>query len=320
MATLSNVILDTGSYSITAVYSGDDNFVTSTSSAVSESVTAASTSVSMSGATSGVFGQSLGVTATVAAVAPGGGTPTGSVSFYEGQTLLGTLTLVGGAATLSQGYSIGTHDISATFNPTGTDYSGSQSGGSQSVVVGEASTAVTLSSTTSTVFGQSASLTATVAAVSPGTGTPTGAIQFVDGQTMIGQVNLTGGSATLAIASLAVGADTITASYVSDGNYSASTTASSVTQVVSLATSQAIVTATQASGLVGQSVTFTATVSAVSPALEFPPAASRSTTDRHFWGATRSMAMVWRRGPHPLWPPALVRSRLNTPAIPGSRE
>ncbi len=270
VATLGNVILDSGDYSISASYSGDADFAPGASNPVSESVSAADTSVSLSGATSGVFGQSFGVTASVSAISPGTGTPVGSVSFYEGQTLLGTVALAGGAATLSQAYAVGTHDISATFTAAGTDYNGSQSSGSQSVVVSEASSAVTLAPANPTVFGQPAQISATVAAVSPGTGAPTGAVQFFDGQDLIGESNLIAGQATLDIASLTVGSHSITAQYISDGNFSASTSASGVTQIVTLASSQSVVTATAASSFVGQSVTFTATLSAVSPGAGIP--------------------------------------------------
>jgi Bacterial Ig-like domain (group 3)/FIMAH domain len=48
---------------------------------------------------------------------PGSGTPTGTVSFYDGGTLLGTSTLSGGAATLTVAkLSAGTHAIAVRYN------------------------------------------------------------------------------------------------------------------------------------------------------------------------------------------------------------
>jgi hypothetical protein len=48
-----------------------------------------------------VFGQSVTLAATVSVVSPGTGVPTGSVTFKEGSTVLGTATLVNGVAQLS---------------------------------------------------------------------------------------------------------------------------------------------------------------------------------------------------------------------------
>ena len=49
-----------------------------------------------------VFGQAVTLTATVIAVAPGAGTPAGSVTFRDGTTVLGTGTLSsGGVATFT---------------------------------------------------------------------------------------------------------------------------------------------------------------------------------------------------------------------------
>ncbi|MFJ7226525.1 Ig-like domain repeat protein, partial [Streptomyces sp. NPDC098090] len=48
---------------------------------------------------------------------PGTGTPTGTVSFYDGATLLGTTTLSGGMATLPVStLSVGTHSLTAIYN------------------------------------------------------------------------------------------------------------------------------------------------------------------------------------------------------------
>ncbi|MFE2500205.1 Ig-like domain-containing protein, partial [Streptomyces scopuliridis] len=67
-----------------------------------------------------VFGQPVTLTATVAAVAPGAGTPTGTVSFFDGATLLGNGTLSGGVATfVTSALAIGTHPLTAVYNGSG---------------------------------------------------------------------------------------------------------------------------------------------------------------------------------------------------------
>ena len=74
-------------------------------------------SVVVSSANPSVFGQSVTFTATVTANAPGSGTPTGTVTFMDGSTTLGTGTLNGsGVATFStSGLSVGSHSITAVY-------------------------------------------------------------------------------------------------------------------------------------------------------------------------------------------------------------
>ncbi|MSR32543.1 MAG: Ig-like domain repeat protein, partial [Gemmataceae bacterium] len=77
--------------------------------------------------------------------------------------------------------------------------------------------------TNPSVFGQSVTFTATVAAVSPGAGTPTGTVTFFNGAVSLGTGTLTSGTTTLTIGSLAVGTSSITAVYGADTSFSAST-------------------------------------------------------------------------------------------------
>jgi hypothetical protein len=74
-----------------------------------------------------VFGQAKTLTATVAAVPPGAGTPTGTVSFFDGATLLGTGTLAGGIATLTTStLAVGSHSLTAVYNGS-SNFTGSTS-------------------------------------------------------------------------------------------------------------------------------------------------------------------------------------------------
>src|SRR6516164_2353986 len=62
-------------------------------------------------------GQSVGFTATVSVVAPGTGTPNGSVTFQDGATSLATVTLSSGAATFTaSSLSAGSHSITAVYS------------------------------------------------------------------------------------------------------------------------------------------------------------------------------------------------------------
>jgi hypothetical protein len=101
------------------------------------------------------------------------------------------------------------------------------------------------SSLNPSTYGQSVTFTATVTAVAPGSGTPTGTVTFLDGGSAIGSGMLSGGVASLAISTLAVGNHTITTSYGGDANYTGST--GSLTgnpQVVSQAQSTTTFTST----------------------------------------------------------------------------
>jgi hypothetical protein len=97
-----------------AVYSGDGNFLTSTSSSLTQTVRASTITTLASSLNPSSRGQRISFTATVSATA---GTPTGTVTFMDGTTRLGSATLNSSRqATLStSGLSRGTHSITAVY-------------------------------------------------------------------------------------------------------------------------------------------------------------------------------------------------------------
>jgi hypothetical protein len=98
--------------------------------------------------------------------------------------------------------------------------------------VGKGGTTTTLAaSPTSVLQGQTVTLTATVAGVSPAVGTPTGSVTFRDGATTLGTVALSGTTATLAVSTLAPGTRTLTASYGGDAGFEASASAGATVTV-----------------------------------------------------------------------------------------
>jgi hypothetical protein len=108
--------LSEGTHSITAVYGGDSNFATSTSTALTQTVNPASatnTTVASSLNPSTV-GQSVTFTATVTSSA---GTPSGTAKFLDGTTTLGSGTLNGaGVATYAtSSLAVGAHSITASY-------------------------------------------------------------------------------------------------------------------------------------------------------------------------------------------------------------
>jgi parallel beta-helix repeat protein len=273
--TFSTAALAAGAHpDITADYSGDANFVAADSPNFLQTVGQASTTATVTSAPNpSIFGQSLTFTATVGAVAPGAGTPTGTVTFFDGATSLGTGTLTSpGVWTLSTAaLAAGSHpDITA-------DYSGDANFVSSDSphflqTVDAASTTTTVTSTRNpSDFGQSVTLTATVAAVAPGAGTPTQLVEFLDGGTPLGAGTLTSpGVWTFSTAALAVGAHPdITAVYSGDANFLFSQSPDYL-QTVDLASTTTTVTSSVSPSVFGQSVTLTATVAAVAPGAGTP--------------------------------------------------
>jgi hypothetical protein len=118
-------------------------------------------------------------------------------------------------------------------------------------------------------FGQVVTFTATVAAQNLFGGTPTGTVQFaIDGMNSGRPVNVstTKGvtTATYSTLLLLLGQHTITANYSGDGSFAASS--GSLTQTVHLRSmSTTMVSSSSNSASLGQTVTFTATVSGVNP-------------------------------------------------------
>jgi subtilisin-like proprotein convertase family protein len=226
--------LAVGPHTITASYGGDANFLPNTSDPLSQPVGQASVAITFSASpASSVFGQAVVLTAAVAVVAPGAGSPTGAVSFYDGGTLLGAPSLDGsGTATwTTSGLAVGPHSLSATYGGD-TNFAGNSAGGlSQSV--GQATTTTTVgSSPNPSAGGQTVVFSAIVSAVSPGAGKPTGSVQFFDGGSPLGTATLSGGTATLSTSTLALGAHSITATYGGDSSFGGSSTSAALTQNV----------------------------------------------------------------------------------------
>src|SRR6202008_4129514 len=71
-----------------------------------------------SSANPSVFGQIVTFTATVSAALPGAGSPTGTVTFKDGATALGTVSLNGSAqaGVSTAPLAAGSHTISAVYN------------------------------------------------------------------------------------------------------------------------------------------------------------------------------------------------------------
>jgi hypothetical protein len=127
-----NVSLGVGSHSLTASFTAPTAFAASTSSSVTETVSRATTTTTLrSSATSIPRGKPVVFTATVAVAAPGAGAPTGTISFFDGNILLGTaqvnssgqavLQIIAGTTVVRNGHRITllgpvTHRIVASYS------------------------------------------------------------------------------------------------------------------------------------------------------------------------------------------------------------
>jgi hypothetical protein len=87
------------------------------------------------------------------------------------------------------------------------------------------------SSQLSVVPGIPVTFTATIADVAPGTGAPTGTVNFYDNGTLIGTATITAGIATIKWSSLVVGSHSIYAVYNGDANHR-SEFSSAITQMI----------------------------------------------------------------------------------------
>lgn len=234
-ATFTTATLAPGNHTVFAVYGGDANFAGSFSGALTEiGVRAGSAVVIVSAKGAVVRGEPVVLTATVTGVASAA-LPTGTVTFLDGTTALGTATLdAAGIATLSVTMlSVGAHSLDAAYGGD-VNYAPSTGGASAAValVVSQAASALTLvSDTNPSSEGLTVSFSATVAAIAPGAGTPTGTVTFLDGATVLGSVKLAAGVATLPTAALTAGTHAITASYEGDPDFTASASAELSEQV-----------------------------------------------------------------------------------------
>ena len=178
-------------------------------------------------------GAAVTLTATVTSLNNPSGTsetPAGSVSFYDGATLLGTQALgvgSGDAATAvytTSNLAAGSgHSLTATF--AGTAGLSTSTSAAVALVVNAAAPAATTTVLTASPNPAAAGATVTITAtVTASGGTPTGSVSFLDGSTSLGTATLTNGVATLTTSTLVAGAThTLTASYAGSSSYAAST-------------------------------------------------------------------------------------------------
>ncbi len=212
-------------------------------------------------------GENVTLTATVSSQTSTN-VPTGTVTFLNGSTTLGTATLnADGIATFSTtSLPIGADSITASYGGDPNDTASTSEAVTVTIAASLVVTNTALASSAAAISpGQSVTFTATVSPLT-GSNVPTGTVTFLDGTTSLGTAQLSaGGVATFSTTTLAAGNHSISASYGGDSKDAGSVSAAvSVSVAVApLATSTAL-TASATQVTAGQSVTFTATVAPAS--------------------------------------------------------
>jgi uncharacterized protein (TIGR03437 family) len=253
------VVNGAGPHRFSVLYSGDANCngVDSGGTPFVLTVRQASSAIGvLISSGSNTFGQPLTFTAKVSALAPGSGTPSGSVSFKDGPTVLGTATLVAGSASLTTStLAAGSHSISAVYGG-GVDFAGSTSA-PLALVEEKAPTNTIL-----TVSQSAATTVLTALVTGSGTSIPGGSVQFSSGANLLGTAGLfTSGPWASATLSLGAMAGTVTAAYSGSGNFYASTS-----QAVNILSIPKVVTnlamkVSPSPAIIGQPVTCTLNLS-----------------------------------------------------------
>lgn len=209
-------------------YSGDANFAGSTATDTQIVGPASTTTTVSSSPDPTVFGQTVTFTATVAPVAPGSGTVTGTVVFVidggGGGTLTGTV--AGGVATVTTStLDAGTHNVTATYSGD-VNFTGSTGTDTQTVSQSGTTTTVTSFPDPSGV-GDAVTIVAFVTPVAPGSGIPTGTVTFTvtDGVTTVTLTATLDGDGVAAVSTplVTAGSYLITAVYGGDTNFTGST-------------------------------------------------------------------------------------------------
>ncbi len=211
-----------GTYSLTAIYNGDANNGSSTSTPATLIVSRLTPTVSVNFNPGSI---AEGATGSVTATVTNGGVtiPHGTVTFSAGTLILGHATLAasgsGSSATLvasSATFPAGSYPITATYSG---DTDNNSASATATIAITRAATVTTLSGPSHVTPGSTATFTISVARPNL-PNVPTGSITLSSSGLTLATANLTQGSATLHLSTVGVANGTykITASYAGDTN------------------------------------------------------------------------------------------------------
>jgi hypothetical protein len=217
IATYTTATLLGGNHPITGVYSGDTNYLGNTG-ALNSPLTVgqgSATAVVTSSLSPSNYGVSVTFTATVTGP---NATPTGTITFLDGATTIGSGSLDGtGKATMATStLVVGNHPITVQYGGD-SNFNAVTSSSITQTVNAVAATVTATSSINPSSFGQSVDFTATVTGAGA---TPTGTVAVTDGATTLGTITLNAsGSGVLTTATLTGGSHSLLFTYSGDSNY-----------------------------------------------------------------------------------------------------
>ena len=230
--------LPVGTQNVIAIYTPSSGmFHPSTSAALTQIVAADATNVAVNAAPNPAGLEApVTLTAIVSAAAPGSGTPTGTVTFFNattGSTLAANVALSGGTASINtSGFTFGANDIEVSYSGS-TNFTANTGSTTEHVLYG---TTTTVASSLNPIFtGNPVTFTATVApgmGAPAGSATPTGSVTFYDNGVPLATSGLSNGSASFTATALSMGAHNITAVYSGDGSFYAPSTSPILVQGV----------------------------------------------------------------------------------------
>ena len=203
------------------------------------------------------FGEAVTFTADVAAPS---GVLDGSVTFFDGATSIGIVPISGAQAQLTtSSLGLGAHVISAQYASDSTHASSTATAIGQTI---RPLTTIALGTSAATApFATAVTFTATVAVVSPGTGTPTGSVRFFDNGVAILATASTNASgvATFTTPNLSTGPHSITASFLGTASYGPSTS-TALSETITQSATTTTLTSSLGTAFFGDPITFTAVV------------------------------------------------------------
>ena len=188
------------------------------------------------------------------------GSPTGLIEFLDGTNLLASqaVSTTGSAAFITSTLSVGSHTITANYQPTGAFAAATAS---LSQLITGLPTATALTCLPSSIpIGGTAQLTASVTSPS---GTPTGYIAFADNGTTMANLPLLADSVSFAYNGASAGSHTLTVTYFSNGAFAPSS--ATCQELVTLLPSTSTLSVTPASSTYGLPVTLAAEVAPTTP-------------------------------------------------------
>ncbi|MCU1239050.1 MAG: Ig-like domain (Group 3) [Candidatus Solibacter sp.] len=265
-ATLNLATLPQGNPVLIAVYSGDNSYLTSTSSPLTQAVQKTPTNIVLTTSLSpSILGNQVTFAITVTPVLPGTGTPTGQINIYDGTNLLANATLQGGQYQyITSSLPVGQHAIGVAY--LGDTNFQPFTSPTISQVVNKVPTTLNMTSNAITAIASQVLTFTAVLSPNPVPGVPfaQGQVGFYDGSNLMGVGNLQSNVATLNVSNLSVGIHQISAIYTGSDQW-AGATSGFYPQTVTLASTNAAIVSSANPSVFGQPVTFTISVTVPFP-------------------------------------------------------